>query len=64
MCYGIEICAVRGLNGTVVFVCVLCYRNVSSEELTGSVVFVCVLCYRNVSSEGLTGSDVFVCVKV
>jgi hypothetical protein len=43
---------VRGLTGAVVFVCVLLYRNVSSEGLTGCVVFVCALWYRNVSSEG------------
>ena len=52
----------RGQPGCVEFVCVLCYRNVSSEGLTVSVVFVCVLWYRNVSSEGLTVSVVFVCV--
>jgi hypothetical protein len=33
---------VRGLTGSVVFVCVLWYRDMSSEGLTGSVVFVCV----------------------
>ena len=42
----------RGLTGSVVFVCVLWYRNVISEGLTRSVVFVCVLWYRNLSSEG------------
>jgi hypothetical protein len=32
-------------------VCVLWYRNVSSEGLSGSVVFVCVLWYRDMNSE-------------
>ena len=51
------------MTGSVVFVCVLWYRNVSSEWLTGSVVFVCVLWYRNVSS-GMTGSVVCVCYGI
>ena len=53
----------RGLTGSVVFVCVLRYRNVSSEGLTRSVVFLCVLWYRNVCSEG-AGWVCCVCVCV
>ena len=39
MCYVIEILVVRGLTGSVVFVCVLWYRNVSSK---GADCFSCV----------------------
>jgi hypothetical protein len=32
VCYGIEMCVVSGLTGSVVFVCVLWYRNMIIED--------------------------------
>ena len=55
---------VRGLNGSVVFVCVLWYRNVSSEGADWvCCVCECVLWYRNVSIEG-ADCVCLVCVMV
>ena len=62
VCYGIEMRVVRGMTGSVVFVCVLWYRNVSSEGADWvCCVCLCVIWYRNKSSEG---ADWVCCVCV